>query len=232
METALLEVHCKNQRKAWPSSPEECLSAIPESQPLLVKAGSGRLRPPPCSSPAIRVHLDSRSNCSSPEQSIRLRRRRRHHQSRELCSCSRRLPGEQTSRGQRLRRRTYQPSGWETDSAHNRKQWSQDGKSMPVARMTSEGLEPSSRNPTVNHSSILQLSHDQRGPVTCPHSPIPLTVPASWHWHSVKTKESVCEPGGFTRTVPCPRDITRLQYNSVVGLPCGPKQHPACTSGF
>lgn len=136
------------------------------------------------------------------------------------------------ARWQRLRRRTYQPSGWETGSAHNRKQWSQDGKSMPVARMTSEGLEPSSRNPMVNHSSILQLSHDKRAPVTCPHSPIPLTVPASWHWHSVKTKESVCEPGGFTRTVPCPRDITCLQYNSVVGLPCGPKQHPACTSGF
>lgn len=86
---------------------------------------------------------------------------------------------------------------------------------MPMVRTAIEELVPCSRNPTINPCSIPQSSHGKMPHVTCPHSPIPLNVPASWHWHSVKMKEGIHDPGAVQeQQFPGSRDITCLQQSS------------------
>ena len=52
-----------------------------------------------------------------------------------------------------------------------------------------EVLTPSCRNPTINCYYILPTSQEKLAHITCPHSPIPLMVPATWHRHSGKRRE-------------------------------------------
>ena len=72
------------------------------------------------------------------------------------------------------------------------KQGSRDLK-IPVKMATcytiTEVLTPSCINPTINCYYILPASQEKLVHVTCPHSPIPLMVPATWHRHSGKRRE-------------------------------------------
>lgn len=117
-------------------------------------------------------------------------------------------------------------------SSNNRKQGSQDWENMPMVMTTSQGLVPCSSNPTASHCSTPQSSHGKLPHVTCPHSPIPLTVPASWHWHSVKVKRVSMIQGVYIQgQFPGSRDITCLRQNSCGWISCGLKQHSSALLG-
>lgn len=72
------------------------------------------------------------------------------------------------------------------------KQGSRDLKTpmkMATCYTITEVPTPSCRNPTINCYYIPPTSQEKLAHVTCPHSPIPLMVPAMWHRHSGKRRE-------------------------------------------